>query len=201
MNGQSGKISFIEERRGGFGILLPSAFFPCFAVDRLRTITYNNNATYAIHAAYGRMTGGENMTFGEKVRAARLAAGYSQRDVSEMTGLSLRTIQNYESGERLPKQRESYTLMSRALNVPIQTLLDESADFSLETQDEHVSRAAGEARRLVDEVSVLYAGGDLCEEDMDAMMRAIQDAYWIAKERGRKFQRRVAENRKDVENG
>ncbi|MBR6706861.1 MAG: helix-turn-helix transcriptional regulator [Clostridia bacterium] len=141
------------------------------------------------------------MTFGEKVRAARLAAGYSQRDVSEMTGLSLRTIQNYESGERLPKQRESYTLMSRALNVPIQTLLDENADFSLETQDEHVSRAAGEARRLVDEVSVLYAGGDLCEEDMDAMMRAIQDAYWIAKERGRKFQRRVAENRKDVENG
>ena len=91
------------------------------------------------------MPGGENMTFGEKVRAARLAAGYSQRDVSEMTGLSLRTIQNYESGERLPKQRESYTLMSRALNVPIQTLLDENADFTLETQDEHVSRAAGES--------------------------------------------------------
>ncbi len=141
------------------------------------------------------------MTFGEKVRAARLAAGYSQREVSEMTGLSLRTIQNYESGERLPKQRESYTLMSRALNVPIQTLLDEGADLLPETQDEHAGRAAGEARRLVDEVSVLYAGGDLCEEDMDAMMRAIQDAYWIAKERGRKFRRRRAALHRDGDKG
>ena len=132
------------------------------------------------------------MTFGEKVRAARIAAGYSQRDVSEMTGLSLRTIQNYESGERLPKQRESYTLLSRALNVPIQTLLDENEVFSQEARDEYAGRATREARRLVDEVSVLYAGGDLCEEDMDAMMRAIQDAYWIAKERGRKSRRRPA---------
>ncbi len=130
------------------------------------------------------------MTFGEKVRAARLAAGYSQRDVSEMTGLSLRTIQNYESGERLPKQRESYTLLSRALNVPIQALLDESTDLTLSAREEISSRATSEARRLVDEVSVLYAGGELCEEDMDAMMRAIQDAYWIAKERGRKSRRR-----------
>ena len=48
------------------------------------------------------------MKFGEKVRAARLAAKYSQRQLADMTGIALRTIQNYESGERLPKQKENY---------------------------------------------------------------------------------------------
>ena len=33
----------------------------------------------------------------------------------------------------------------------------------------------------------MYAGGDLADEDMDAMMKAIQDAYWIAKKKNLKF--------------
>lgn len=44
-----------------------------------------------------------------------------------------------------------------------------------------------QAERLIKEVSGLYAGGELAEEDMDAMMKAIQEAYWIAKEKNRKF--------------
>ena len=37
------------------------------------------------------------------------------------------------------------------------------------------------------DVEALYAGGELEERDMDAMMRALQDAYWRAKEINRKF--------------
>ena len=43
------------------------------------------------------------------------------------------------------------------------------------------------AEKLVEEVRGLYAGGDLADEDMDAMMHAIQEAYWIAKKKNRKF--------------
>ena len=32
-----------------------------------------------------------------------------------------------------------------------------------------------------------HIGGELEERDMDAMMRALQDAYWRAKEINRKF--------------
>ncbi len=127
------------------------------------------------------------MTFGEKVRAARIAAGYSQRQLADLAGISLRTVQNYESGQRLPKQRESYILLSKTLNIPSQVLLDDNAEFVLKAQETFGSRAAADANRLVQEVSVLYSGGELNEEDMDAMMRAIQDAYWIAKERNRKY--------------
>ena len=67
------------------------------------------------------------MKFGEKVRAARLAAKYSQRQLAGMTGIALRTIQNYESGERLPKQKENYQLLATALNVDVDTLKDDDA--------------------------------------------------------------------------
>ena len=37
------------------------------------------------------------------------------------------------------------------------------------------------------EVTGLFAGGEMAEEDMDIMMKAIQDAYWIAKDKNKKF--------------
>ena len=43
------------------------------------------------------------------------------------------------------------------------------------------------ANKIVAEVSGLFAGGELAPEDMDEMMKAIQDAYWIAKENNKKF--------------
>ena len=130
------------------------------------------------------------MTFGEKIRAGRLAMGYSQREVAEQTGLSLRTVQNYESGAKMPKKEKTYQLLSRALDIPLKVLTDDGEALTLSENDRYGLRAASEARRLVDEVSILYSGGDLCEEDMDAMMRAIQDAYWIAKDRNRRIRER-----------
>ena len=78
------------------------------------------------------------MKFGEKVRAARLAAHYSQRQLADMTGIALRTIQNYESGERLPKQKESYKLLAAALNVELESLKDDNADFVIKATENTV---------------------------------------------------------------
>ena len=51
------------------------------------------------------------MKFGEKVRAARLAAHYSQRQLADMTGIALRTIQNWIAKEKnrkfVPKKYRS----------------------------------------------------------------------------------------------
>lgn len=43
--------------------------------------------------------------------------------------------------------------------------------------------AASDAEELVADVPVLFVGGELSEQDKDAVMRALQDAYWMAKER------------------
>ena len=127
------------------------------------------------------------MKFGEKVRAARLAAKYSQKQLAEMTGIALRTIQNYESGERMPKQKETYPLLADALGIEVNSLMDDDAEFILKATEKYGSKGHEQAERLIKEVSGLYAGGELTEEDMEAMMRAFQEAYWKAKGKNRKY--------------
>lgn len=127
------------------------------------------------------------MNFGEKVRQARIVARYSQKELAQMTGITHRTIQNYESGERLPKQRAVYAQLAKALNIEENVLLDDNAEFIVKVNEEYGSRGSVQAKKLVEEVRGLYAGGELAEEDMDAMMMAIQDAYWIAKKKNRKY--------------
>ena len=127
------------------------------------------------------------MNFGEKVKLAREAAKYTQGELAEISGIAKRTIQNYESGERMPKKRETYTRLANVLRIEESVLLDDNAEFVLKAQAELGARAGREAERLVEEVRGLYAGGNLADEDMDAMMHAIQDAYWIAKKKNRKF--------------
>lgn len=127
------------------------------------------------------------MKFGEKVRLARLAAKYSQRDLAALTGISLRTIINYENGERMPKQRATYAQLANALRIEENVLHDDNAEFILKANIEYGARASRQAEKLIEEVRGLYSGGELADEDMDAMMKAIQDAYWIAKKKNRKY--------------
>ena len=126
------------------------------------------------------------MTFGEKVRSARIAIGITQRELAERSGISLRTIQNYESGERMPKQKEYYTFLAQALKVDENELKEQEASLRLPRYETERSFPK-DIRRLLDDIVGLYSGGTLADEDMDAMMKAIQDAYWIAKENNRKY--------------
>lgn len=127
------------------------------------------------------------MTFGEKVRQARQAADLTQNELADKTGIARRTIINYENDERMPKKRETYFVLAKALNIEVSILLDEKADFLISAEEKYGSRAARQARELTQQVTSLYAGGELEEEDMEAMMRSIQEAYWYAKEQNRKY--------------
>lgn len=131
------------------------------------------------------------MKFGEKVRQARMATTMSQRELAAKAGISLRTIINYESGERMPKQKETYTQLAIALGIEETCLRDDSIEFIIKAESEYGRRGSEQARKLMDsiveQVNGLYAGGELEEEDMDAMMRALQDSYWIAKKKNRKY--------------
>ncbi len=135
------------------------------------------------------------MKFGEKIRTARCALGLSQRQLAQMTGIAERSIQNYESGERMPKQQKTYRVLASALGVEESYLADENADFVMRAQRTYGPRGGEQARQLVAAVTGLYAGGELAEEDMDAMMKAIQDAYWIAKKKNQRKSSSVSEDR------
>ena len=126
------------------------------------------------------------MKFGEKLREARLKKGLSQAKLAEMTGVAKRTLINYENNGILPKQKDTYFILAKALEIDANVLMDDNAEFVTQAAEVYGSRGAKQALHLVQEITGLYAGGELEEEDMDAMMKAIQDAYWIAKQRNRR---------------
>lgn len=127
------------------------------------------------------------MTFGERIRELRTQKSLTQPQLADSIGVSVRTIKSYELGTSLPKTRETYQKLAEFFDVNINYLLAEDEQFILEAGATYGSRGKQQAHALIAEVSGLFAGGDIAEEDMDEMMKAIQDAYWIAKEKNRKY--------------
>ena len=123
------------------------------------------------------------MKFGEKLLYARKQLGLSRDALSEMTGISKRAIAYYELDGKLPKQRSSVDALAKALHTSPATLMDDSAEFVFEAGEVYGAQGQREAQKLVRQIRSLYAGGTLNEQDIDAMMLAIQDAYWIAKKK------------------
>ena len=111
----------------------------------------------------------------------------TQDEFAKAIGVSLRTITNYETGERYPKKRETYYRMAEVLKVDVNYLLTDDEEFLLEAEAKYGSKGVRQAKALVAEVSGLFAGGELADEDLDEMMKGIQEAYWIAKEKNKKY--------------
>ena len=127
------------------------------------------------------------MKFCEKLKEARTRAGLKQEELAKALGVSLRTITNYESGERYPKKREIYYKLAELFPTEENYFLNEDEDFLLTAVEKYGSKGAKQARELMEEVSGLFAGGNIADEDLDEMMRGIQEAYWIAKEKNKKY--------------
>ena len=123
------------------------------------------------------------MRFGEKIRTARKELRLSRQELSDITGLSKRTIAYYELEGKLPKKAATYEVLARALHMDAKTLMDENSEFVMKAGELYGAEGSRQAEKLLSEIRGLYAGGTLKDEDMDAMMLAIQDAYWIAKKK------------------
>ena len=49
------------------------------------------------------------------------------------------------------------------------------------------TKAKKEVQEILDEVTSLFAGGELGDSDKDEVMRLIQEAYWDAKKINKKY--------------
>jgi len=127
------------------------------------------------------------MEFNEKIRNARMAKGWTQKDLAQATGMALRTIQNYELGARLPKKKDTYLALAKALDINEDVLLDDNASFVLRANERYGSRGARQAWDMVADIAAMWSGGEMDEEDMDSIMQAMQEAYWEAKKNNRKY--------------
>ena len=125
------------------------------------------------------------MTFGEKVRELRTSKGISQTELGKAVGVSLRTVRGWEAEGRYPKQRNLYTKLAETLGCEVDYLLTEKEAFITDSTERFGSRGAKDAKELVADLTGLCAGGQMAEEDMDALMLAVQEAYVEAKKKNR----------------
>lgn len=127
------------------------------------------------------------MKFGEKVRKLRVKKKMTQQQLADVLGVSLRTVTNYETGDRYPKKREMYAKIAEILEADINYLLTEDEEFLVNASAMYGTRGARQAEELLLCVDGLFSGGEMAEEDMDEMMHAIQEAYWRAKKKNKKY--------------
>ena len=127
------------------------------------------------------------MTFGEKVKAERTKLGLNQDELAEKIGVTRRVICSYEKDKSRPRGTERYKKLAEALNVNVNYLLSEDDAFIADVEDKYGRRGARQAQELLAEVTGLFAGGEMADEDMREMVDAIQEAYLIAKKNNKKY--------------
>ena len=123
------------------------------------------------------------MKFAEKLKAARLDKGYTQKQLAEISHVALRTIVSYEKGDSYPRKRETYAELAKALDVEKNYLLTEDEEFVVNAAEQDGTNGAAQAQAVINGFSGLCAGGTLSENDKDAVMKALQDIYWESKAR------------------
>lgn len=127
------------------------------------------------------------MLFGDKIKELRNLADMSQQELANKTGLSLRSIQNYESNQRYPKDVAILNKLCTALHTTIEELMKDEEQFILEATSKYGSPGKKDAEMLIEEIGGLFAGGELNEEDKDKVFRAITEMYWKAKDNNKKY--------------
>ena len=130
------------------------------------------------------------MGFKERLKEKRLEANLTQVQLAEKISVTARTIQNYELGTRKPTKFEVVEKLAETLNTTAEYLLGQGGMLVLAAQEQGGSKAAKDIDELVSEVSGMFAGGHLSDEALDGAMQALNKAYWIAKEKNKKYGRR-----------
>lgn len=125
--------------------------------------------------------------FGEKLKALRIELNLTQKDLAIISGISHRTIFNYENGVSAPKKRDTYLALAQALDVGISALLDDEEEFILQAGKLYGKRGRQQAKETIADINRMFQEKNIPEEDRAAVRDAIIQAYWIAKEDNRKF--------------
>lgn len=134
------------------------------------------------------------MTFGEKIKSARIALNLSQIELAEKAGVTERSIYSYEQTGTFPKSAVLKKLAG-ALNVTVSYLLDEEENnqHSIIDQESFIAnarkgygyRGAREAREVVSRAAALFAGGELDSEAKEVFFQSLMEVYLESKAEAR----------------
>ena len=127
------------------------------------------------------------MVFKDRLKEKRIEAGLTQEELAKKAGVTSRTIQNYELGNRKPSNMEVIQKIADSLGTTTEYLLGSSGAYVVEAQKKGGAKAARDLDELVGEVTGMFAGGKLSEDALEGAMNALNDEYWIDKEKNKKY--------------
>lgn len=136
------------------------------------------------------------MAFAENLKEKRAQSGLTQAELAMKAGVTARTIQNYELGTRKPGNMVIVQRIADALGTTTEQLLSSGETLVVAAHERGGARAAKDINELVSEVTGMFAGGQLSDDALDGAMRALNEAYWIAKDKNKKYGRK---KKKDAE--
>ena len=136
------------------------------------------------------------MAFAENLKEKRAQSGLTQAELAMKAGVTARTIQNYELGTRKPGNMVIVQRIADALGTTTEQLLSSGETLVVEAHERGGAKAAKDINELVSEVTGMFAGGKLSDDALDGAMRALNEAYWIAKDKNKKYGRK---KKKDAE--
>mgnify|MGYP001779930422 FL=1 len=138
------------------------------------------------------------MAFAENLKEKRAQSGLTQAELAMKAGVTARTIQNYELGTRKPGNMVIVQRIADALGTTTEQLLSSGETLVVAAHERGGARAAKDINELVSEVTGMFAGGKLSDDALDGAMRALNEAYWIAKDKNKKYGRKKKKDAEDA---
>ena len=130
------------------------------------------------------------MTFGEKLRTARLALNLTQVELAQKAGIGVRALHNYEQDAVVPRQK-GLERIAKALNVSIGYLLydDKSGAqtksdiemFYANAKQGYGTKGVRQARKVIEQAAALFAGGELDEQAKEIFFQTITELFMKSK--------------------
>ena len=128
--------------------------------------------------------------FGERLKALRTARGLTQEELCQELGIVRKTLSDYENGRRYPKSTQMISKICTIFEVSSDFLIGKEDELILEAGSRYGARGSAKARKLINETTALFAGGELNEEDKELVFRAISELFWETREENKKYARK-----------
>lgn len=125
------------------------------------------------------------MKFGDRVRMLRENAGMTQAELGKLIGVSDRVLGYYESNTRFPKNPEVIKKLAEIFNVSVDYLLGIDGSFLQDVNNKFGSVGHKQAQNVLKTLEMLFAGGELVDEDKDEVFRIITELYFDAKRKNK----------------
>ncbi len=125
------------------------------------------------------------MLFGDRVKQLRQNANMTQAELGKLIGVSDRVLGYYESNERFPRKQDVIAKLSEIFNVSVDYLIGTDGSFTEDATNEYGHIGHKQAQGVLKNIEMLFAGGELIEDDKDEVFRIVSELYFDAKKKNK----------------